>query len=259
MKKNLIVIISIISLLIVQSCGINSNLMLKTHKDYAFADVDSLNVSKDEYRIDVNDILEFRFFTNNGRLILDMTTSSQTGQNQNIIRNNNLSYIVQKDSLVNLPTLGKINLVGLSIREAETFLAEEYGGLYVNPFIQISVTNKRVIVFPGNGGDASVLYLANNNTTLMEAIALAGGIAERGRASKIKLIRKDEGGKREVYRIDLSTIDGLQYTDILVRANDYIYIEPVPEIGKELLKEIAPIVSLISSAAIVISVINAVK
>ena len=233
--------------------------MLKTHKDYDFADVDSLNVSKDEYRIDVNDILQFRFFTNNGLRILDLATSSQPGQNQVLNLNNSLNYVVQKDSLVNLPSLGQINLVGMSIREAETFLAEEYGDLYVNPFIQISVTNKRVIVFPGNGGDASVLYLANNNTTLMEAIALAGGIAERGRASKIKLIRKDEGGKREVYRIDLSTIDGLQYTDILVRANDYIYIEPVPEIGKELLKEIAPIVSLISSAAIVISVINAVK
>ena len=48
----------------------------------------------------------------------------------------------------------------------------------------------------------------------------------------------------------------LKYTDILVQANDYIYIEPVPEIGRELLKEVAPIVSLISSAAIVISVIS---
>ena len=90
----------------------------------------------------------------------------------------------------------------------------------------------------------------------MEAIALAGGIAERGRASRIKLIRKNDNGQRQVYRIDLSTIEGLKYTDILVQANDYIYIEPVPEIGRELLKEVAPIVSLISSAAIVISVIS---
>ncbi len=126
----------------------------------------------------------------------------------------------------------------------------------MNPFVQISVTNRRVIVFPGNGGDAKVLYLANNNTTLLEAIALAGGIAERGRASRIKLIRKNDNGQRQVYRIDLSTIEGLKYTDILVQANDYIYIEPVPEIGRELLKEVAPIVSLISSAAIVISVIS---
>lgn len=240
-----------------QSCGINSNLMLKTERDYVFADVDSLNSTKEEYRLDVNDILQFRFFTNNGQRILDISASSDPGsQNQLFNPNNSLNYVIQKDSMVNFPVLGKINVVGKSIREAELFLEEQYSDLYVDPFVQISVTNKRVIVFPGNGGDASVLYLANNNTTLLEAIALAGGIAERGRASRIKLIRKDDSGVRQVYRIDLSTIEGLAYTDILVQANDYIYVEPVPEIGRELLKEVAPIVSLISSAAIVISVVS---
>lgn len=239
------------------SCGVNSNLMLKTEKEYQFADIDSMNATKDEYTLDVNDILQFRFFTNAGQRILDISASSEQGQqNQLFNPNNALNYIIQKDSLVNIPALGQVNLVGLTIREAEVYLEEAYSDLYVKPFVQISVTNRRVIVFPGNGGDAKVLYLANNNTTLLEAIALAGGIAERGRASRIKLIRKDNRGKRVVYKIDLSTIDGLQYTDILVQANDYIYIEPVPEIGRELLKEITPIVSLISSAAIVISVIS---
>ncbi len=242
--------------LFISSCGINSNLMLKTDKDYVFAEIDSINSTKEEYRLDVNDIIQFRFFTNNGQRILDLSTSSDPGQNQLFNPNNAISYVIQKDSLINFPALGQVNIVGLSIREAELFLESSYSNLYVNPFVQISVTNRRVIVFPGNGGDAKVLYLANNNTTLLEAIALAGGIAERGRASRIKLIRKDDNGQRQVYRIDLSTIEGLQYTDILVQANDYIYIEPVPEIGRELLKEVAPIVSLITSAAIVISVIS---
>lgn len=238
------------------SCGINSNLMLKTDKDYVFAEIDSINSTKEEYRLDVNDIVQFRFFTNNGQRILDLSTSSDPGQNQLFNPNNSINYVIQKDSLVNFPLVGQLNLVGKSIREAEIFLEQSYSELYVNPFIQISVTNRRVIVFPGNGGDAKVLYLANNNTTLLEAIALAGGITERGRASKIKLIRKDEQGKRQVYRIDLSTIEGLEYTDILVQANDYIYVEPVPEIGRELLKEVTPVLSLISSAAIVISVLS---
>ena len=245
-----------LSTLFLSSCGINSNLMLKTDKDYVFAEIDSINSTKEEYRLDVNDIIQFRFFTNNGQRILDLSASSDPGQNQLFNPNNAISYVIQKDSLINFPAIGKVNIVGKSIREAELFLESSYSNLYVNPFVQISVTNRRVIVFPGNGGDAKVLYLANNNTTLLEAIALAGGIAERGRASRIKLIRKYDNGQRQVYRIDLSTIEGLKYTDILVQANDYIYIEPVPEIGRELLKEVAPIVSLISSAAIVISVIS---
>ncbi len=253
-------IFSGLGLVILNSCGVNSNLMLKTEKDYEFSKIDSLNSSKDDYRIDVNDILQFRFFTNGAQRILDISSSSEPGaQNQLFNPNNSLNYVIQKDSLVNFPALGEINLVGKTIREAEEFLENLYSDLYISPFVQISVTNKRVIVFPGNGGDAQVLFLANNNTTLLEAIALAGGITERGRASRIKLIRKAENGQREVYKIDLSKIEGLQYTDIFVQANDYIYVEPVPEIGREILREVTPIVSLISSAAIVISVISALQ
>lgn len=251
------IVVGIIIAAGIQSCGVNSNLMLKTHKDYPFADIDTLNTTKDDYHIDRNDILQLRFFTNDGIKILELTTSSNTqGQAQTLNASNALSYVIQNDSMVNLPVIGEVNLVGKSIREAEDLLENLYEGQYVNPFIQLSVTNRRVIVFPGNGGEASVLYLANNNVTLLEAIALAGGIAERGRAKKIKLIRKNDAGKRIVYKIDLSKIEGLDYTDIIVQANDYIYVEPVPEIGREVLKEVTPIVSLISSAAIVISVIS---
>lgn len=256
-NRSLSIAVCAVVMFLIQSCGINSNLMLKTEKDYEFADIDSMNVTKNEYKIDVNDILQFRFFTQKGQRILDIATTSVPGQqNQLFNPNNSLNYVVQRDSLVNFPAVGEVNVVGMTIREAEKYLEELYSDLYVSPFVQISVTNRRVIVFPGNGGDAQVLYLANNNTTLVEAIALAGGITERGRASKIKLIRKGENGERQVFRIDLSTIEGLAYTDILVQANDYIYVEPVPEIGRELLQEVAPIVSLVSSAAVVISVIS---
>lgn len=241
----------------IQSCGVNSNLMLKTQKDYEFADIDTLNTSKDDYHIDRNDILTMKFFTNDGIRILEITTAtSRPGEAQILNSGNTINYVIQNDSMVNLPVIGEVNLVGKSIREAEDYLGKQYEGQYVNPFIQLSVTNRRVIVFPGNGGEAKVLYLANNNVTLLEAIALAGGITERGRAKKIKLIRKNDEGKRLVYKVDLSKIEGLDYTDIIVQANDYIYVEPVPEIGREVLKEVTPIVSLISSAAIVISVIT---
>lgn len=257
MRKKLKVLLGMSLFLVVQSCGVNSNLMLKTDKDYEFADIDSLNKTKLDYRIDVNDILQLRFFTNDGIKILDFTSSETQGNTAQFLNpNNSLNYVIQNDSLVNLPVIGKVNVVGKTIREAELYLADLYTGYYVDPFVQISITNKRVIVFPGNGGEAKVLYLNNNNTTLMEAIALAGGITERGRASRVKLIRKNEEGKREVYKVDLSTIDGLEYTDIVVQANDYIYVEPVPEIGREVLKEVTPIVSLISSAAVIVTVVS---
>ena len=257
--KHIYIILSFGLFLAIQSCGINSNLMLKTPKDYVFdkLDVDSANAAKNEYIIQVNDIIKFKFYTNNGQRVLDIATS--TGANiQGAGQTNAMTYTIMSDSLVKLPTIGELNIVGKSIREAEMFIESQFKNLYVDPFVQVSVENKRAIVFPGSGGDSKVVYLKNNNTTLLEVLALAGGITERGRAAKIKLMRGDQGNKK-VYLIDLSTIEGLRYTDLVIQNGDYLYIEPVAELGKEILKEIAPIVSIITSAAVIISVLTLFK
>ena len=92
----------------------------------------------------------------------------------------------------------------------------------------------------------------------MEAIAQAGGITDRGKASTIKLMRKING-ERVVYGIDLSTIEGLKYVDMIVQANDYIYVEPTPELAKEISKDVVPIVSILSSALLIFTAISTLK
>jgi polysaccharide export outer membrane protein len=89
----------------------------------------------------------------------------------------------------------------------------------------------------------------------MEAIAQAGGITERGKANSVNLIRR-ENGERKIYKIDLSTVEGLKYVDMVVQANDYIYIEPNADIAKETIKEVAPILSILSSALIIFTAIT---
>ncbi|MFK8038279.1 MAG: polysaccharide biosynthesis/export family protein [Crocinitomicaceae bacterium] len=234
--------------------------MLKTPKDYKFESLDSINGLLDnrEYIIGINDIVKFRFQTNNGIKILDIAAglSEGVGNVGNQLNSvSNIPYVINADSMVKLPYIKEVNLVGKTIRESEEYLQEAYKSYYVDPFIQISVTNKRVLVFPGNGGDALVVNLLNNNTTLIEAIALAGGIRDRGRASKIKLIR-DVNGKRKVYLIDLSTIEGLEYVNLIVQNGDYIYIEPTPQLGREVLIQVAPILSLVTSSIAVILAIS---
>jgi polysaccharide export outer membrane protein len=146
----------------------------------------------------------------------------------------------------------------MTIKEAEKHLESLYAQYYVDPYVQLGVINRRVVVFPGAGGDAKVITLLNNNTTLLETLALAGGLSKRGKAKRIKLIRTVDG-KREVYLIDLSDIEGLKLADIIVQANDIIYVEPVPEIAREILQEVTPILSLISSIFIIYLTIQNIK
>ncbi len=234
-------------LLLFTSCGVNSNLMFRTPKNSDFT-YDSIPMRpKEEYRISPDDKIAFSLNTKDGAPILERMSGIRQEEGSAPV---DMEYIVNQEGKTNLPILGMVKVGGLTIAQCEDTLEKLYSAEYQSPFIQVRVTNQRVIVFPGNGSDARVIPLQNTNTTLMEAIAQAGGITERGKANTIKLMRKTSAG-REVYRIDLSTIDGLVYADMIVQANDYIYIEPTPDVGKEVIKEVAPVVSIISSAFII--------
>ena len=229
------------------SCKVfRSNLMLKTPTDFAYDQLQD-SVTKQSYKIEVNDLVQVRIFSNDGFKIINIENVS--GNYARI----DLDYLVEQDGRVKLPLVGKVALSGLTIAEAETFLQKIYNDFYVNPFVSVKVVNKRVIIFPGNGGKAQVINLQNNNTTVIETIALGGGIQEDGKAYKVKLIRNDGKNKPKVYLMDLSKIEGIAMGNTVVMANDIIYVEPRYRFAKTLIGEITPLISLLTSTFLLYS------
>ena len=237
---------------------VNKDILFKTPTDYVF---DALpDSSSAETQITPNNILTLYFYTGNGHVMIESglgSTALSSGgsqSNSNLNVRNQVTYLVEIDGTVKLPVIGRVKLDGLSLREAESKLEEMYSFYYNEPFVILKVSNNRVIVSPGTGGKAQVVVLTNANTTVLEALAQAGGVADRGIASKIKLIRENrETGKRDVYQLDLSTIEGLAEADLIVQPNDIIYVDPLPLIASELVKEIAPIITLITTTVLIIT------
>jgi polysaccharide export outer membrane protein len=237
------------------ACNINKNLLfVEPQGEYASADSIPLTPISD-YTIAKNDVLEFQLFVNNGEKIVN----GMNGIDPEIKQAKAITYLVRTDGTSDLPLLGAVQLEGLTIKKCEDTLSKLYQkNGYLDPFVQVKITNRRVIVFTGNGADAKVVSLQNDNTTLMEVIAMAGGIADRGKSAKVKLMRI-ENKQRKVYTMDLSTIEGLKYADLIVQANDYVYVEPREQVAKELINNTAPILSLFSSVLVIFTVITTLK
>ena len=184
-------------------------------------------------------------------------TSGNVQNNATLYQNTQrqITYLVRQDGTSNLPVLGSISVAEKTIVELEEEIRVLLSENYINPFVQIRVTNQRVIIFPGKG-DAQVVGITNANTSLLEAIALAGGIRDEGRANSIKLMRKTKTGKREIYKIDLSTIDGLNHAQMIVQSNDYIYVDFKPRFASAFLTEVTPWLSLLTTALLTYSIIT---
>jgi polysaccharide biosynthesis/export protein len=204
-----------------------------------------------EYRIAPNDILKINVYYQNGEDFLDMFSMGDL-RNMNAATNPNtgIEFLVEFDGQIKLPYLGYVKIDSMTMREATLFLEKEYAQFLNNPMVRLEVTNKRVTIFPGGtGGSAKVINLVNNNTTLIEALALAGGIND-GKAYKIKLIRGDLKNPT-IYQIDLSTIEGLKQADLVLQANDIIYVEPA-KVVTQFMKDFNPYLSLANTVLLVL-------
>lgn len=220
----------------------------------AFADS-----AKAQLRIQPNDIVQFRLFANDGFKIIDLVSEGASRDAQ-ILSRSQFNYNVDEAGNAKFPLIGITKVSGMSPREAETMLEDLFTVYYKKPFVQLIVVNRRVVVFPGGGGDAQIVGLDNNNTTLLEVLGEAGGLSKRGDARKVKLFRlKKDGTGRDVYSFDMSTIEGLRYADIVMQGDDVVYVQPTPELAREALSDLTPIITLLTSIVLVIGIVRGFK
>jgi polysaccharide export outer membrane protein len=212
----------------------------------------------DDYILGPGDRFSFQFATNDGeRIIFNQSGVSELmegNQRQNQQRNR-IDYLVRQDGKANLPLVGEIYVKGLTMVQLEDSLNKLLSKDFIKPFVQIRLSNQRVFFF-GDRGNAQVIYLENTNTSLIEVIALAGGISDNSRSNSIKVMRRTNNGQRRIYKIDLSTLKGLNEAEMIVQGNDYIYIDYKPRIASSVFKEIGPWLSLATTSLAVIAIFS---
>lgn len=224
--------------------------MFRAKRNYPYADFDSVLQAR-EYKIGDNDVLQIRTSPNKGAAILEQSTSAGGMQGGGVGSGASIVVTtVDYDGTVKLPLLGRVYVRDLEIREAELLFEERLKQFFVDPFVRIEITNKRVILFPGAGGAARVVYLPFRNTNLLEALAMVGGLSSNARANRIKLIRGDLKNP-QVFRIDLSRIEKMREADLILQGNDIIYIEPRNEILLNFMARVSPYLAVFNFGLLV--------
>lgn len=235
-----------------QACGIiNPNRMLDADKAYTGATF--LNTSTPDFVIAQGDIVQVLVFTKNGYALFEPQISTQINGNTPETKNVPLDYSIDINGEANLPLVGHVKLAGLTIREAETLLAQKYASNYIDPFVNVKITNKYITVYRG-GTDARQVILSRPDMTILEAIGAAGGVPENGKVSTITIVRKIDG-QPQTEIIDLSEIESIAKANTVVLPNDVIYVEPA--FNASIVREVAPILSALSSIVLIyVSLVN---
>ncbi len=240
-------IIYIVVVSIFSSCrSLRSTEMLTVGKDFKYSE---FKTPEKECKIAPYDKLSMMITTNEG---FQLIGTGSGAQNMSANQNNALLYPVEFDGQIKLPILGRMQIAGLTIREAEKMLEEKYAKYYKEPFVIISVSNRKVYVFKNGGTVATTVDISSDNFSVIDAVVKSGGLSENSKSYRIRLIRGDVNNNPQVFLYNIYMLKDLQNVNLLLEANDIIYIESRPRYIRKILDEIAPYLSLVSTVLLIV-------
>ena len=144
---------------------------------------------------------------------------------------------VNSFGMVSLPLIGALPVGGMTAQEAEKMVARKLAENYLqDPQVSVFIkeyTNQRVTI--EGAVQKPGIYPLRGETTLLRAIAMAGGQGSLSDMSNVMVFRADASGKRESQAYDVERIRHGDVADPLVVNDDVIVVNRSP--GRVVLKD----------------------
>lgn len=134
------------------------------------------------------------------------------------------TYAIDINGNIDFPRIGEINLGGKTRTEAMEFLKTQVSMYIVNPGVSMEVRNFRVTVL-GEVKMPGSYPINNDRITILEALGLAGDLTINGVRNNVLVIR-EQNGKKEEFRVDLTKRSSLNSPAYYLAQNDVVYVEP---------------------------------
>lgn len=229
MKSFCLFVVSIVSVLLC-SCG--------STKDVAYLqNSDAVDLSPSQILYDAKimpkDILNITVNTTTPEAAQPFNLTVRTVQNASTTATSYAqpvlqSYIVDNEGCVDFPIVGRLHLQGLTKSGAEQLIRDKikpYMSKTENPIVTVRMINYKISVL-GEVNRPGMFTVANEKINVLEALAQAGDLTIYGVRDRVKLIREDATGKKEIHTLNLNSADIINSPYYYMQQNDILYVEP---------------------------------
>lgn len=139
-----------------------------------------------------------------------------------------IAYIVDNEGNIDFPLVGKVNLLGMTKKEAINSITEK-----IRPFLQESTEVIVTIWFAeypvsvfGEVNKPGTFNITSERVTVLEALAMAGDMTIYGQRNNVKLIRTGLDGEKEIHELDFTDANILNSPYYYMQQQDILYVEP---------------------------------
>lgn len=138
------------------------------------------------------------------------------------------TYLVSNDGTIEFPIIGSISVGGLTKTECESMILEKirpYLAETEKPIVTVRMSSYSIAVL-GEVKNPGSFQVTREKINIFEALAQAGDMTIYGVRDRVRLIREDASGKKEIHVLDLSDANIINSPYYYLQQNDIVYVEP---------------------------------
>lgn len=187
-------------------------------------------VITENYKIQTKDYIYIRVITDNEKVSAYYNISSGNNSNMNSMMQGQsgpkfISYLVDDKGEIDFPSVGKIQVKGLTRSEVKQKLNDILKTQIDNFTLMVELTNTYFTIL--GEAHAGNYQMSKDQITIYEAIAMSGDLTIYSKRKKVKIIRPTVNGTSIVKTIDLTDKNLLDSEESYIYPNDIIYVEPI--------------------------------
>jgi len=229
MKRIISYLTAAVIAVLMTSCSSTKNVAYFQNSD--FLDPEQSRFLYDA-RIMPKDVLTITVSTVNPDAAIPFNLTVPTPFNQNT-RNSYAqamlqNYLVDNEGYIDYPIIGHIEVGGLTKSACEKLIHDKivpYMNANENPIVTVRMANYKISVL-GEVGRPGMYTVGNEKINILEALAQAGDLTIYGVRDRVKLIREDASGKKEIHTINLNDANLVSSPYYYLQQNDIVYVEP---------------------------------
>lgn len=134
------------------------------------------------------------------------------------------TYQVSSSGEIDFPILGRLKVDGLTTSQLSDTLTRRIGKYVKSPIVSTRISNFKVSVL-GEVNRPGTLQITSERLSVLDAIGMAGDLTIQGNRKNVLLVR-DNNGRQELHRLDLTSTSLFASPCYYLQQNDVLYIEP---------------------------------
>jgi polysaccharide export outer membrane protein len=163
------------------------------------------------------------------------------------------AYVIDKNGEINLPVVGKVQLEGLTVEQAQSTIQEKVNQYIHGAVVSCKMLNYKISIL-GEVNRPGTYTFYQPCVDLFQVLAAAGDLTYYGNRAKVKIIRKTKS-EDIVYTVDLRDVKVLQDKNMYLQPGDVVYVEPNKN-TKTLSTLNIPLTTISNSLVVLTSVIS---